>query len=104
VDRAIRPERHAVGESLDIGKMQSEIAEIERGLNVNIPAIEAKAPTKRTKREHRENKSNQTKPNGPIFCQRSIIFSCDERFFRRRRHQEKKRNSPGGSDDERKKE
>src|SRR5207253_11295539 len=82
VDWAIRPERHAVGESLDIGKMQSEVAEIERGLNVDILAIEVKEPTKGTKRENRENKSNQTKPSGPIFCQGIIIFSCDTRSFR----------------------
>src|SRR5438552_2886541 len=34
--------------------MQPEVAEIERGLNVNIPPFEVKEPTKGAKRENRE--------------------------------------------------
>ena len=74
--------------------MQSEVAEIERGLNVNILAIEVKEPTKGTKRENRENKSNQTKPNGSIFCQGIIIFSCDDEIVPETGALGKKRQSP----------
>src|SRR5205814_6057936 len=81
VDRAVRPERNAIGESLDIGKVQSEVAEIERGLNANILPLEVKEPTKGAKRENRERKSNQAKPNRPILSEG--VFSQDRGLCRR---------------------
>src|SRR5438067_12313934 len=97
--------------------MQSEVAEIERGLNVKFFPVEVKEPTKGAKRENPKNKSNQAKPNRPILF---ITFSRNRRFYcgpefaagRFRPtgrpdwhsgHEEKKRNADGCTDDARNK-
>src|SRR5262245_26921387 len=66
----VRPERHPVGEILDVGDVQREIAEIVRRLNLKVIAVDPKQPTKGADGEHQKDNPHDPGPEMPAPRQR----------------------------------
>jgi hypothetical protein len=103
VNWTFRPHGNAIGESLDIGDVQPQVAEIKRRLNINVVTREKKKPAKGANREHREDESDQAQPDRAIFQKWISGGAADGSACGRRRHEKKGGKCSGGSSHQREK-